>query len=171
MAAHEEQGERVVAIRRSGRRLVEPGGELAVGSSSIAPTLVDQPPTRNGRQPRPGIRGRAFGRPVVGGRDEGLLDSVVGGIEVARTPRERGEDPRREVAQQVLDGDRGGLGQRTPPACSRNSSISVAFDGPSSMIRRTWIGCWIGIPPGPGTAETRAAISSARSSESTSTIW
>ena len=39
------------------------------------------------------------------------------------------------------------------------------------MIRRTWIGCWVGTPPGPGTAESRAAISSARSSDSTSKIW
>jgi hypothetical protein len=39
------------------------------------------------------------------------------------------------------------------------------------MIRRTWIGCSIERPPGPGTADSFAAISIARASESTSTTW
>ena len=39
------------------------------------------------------------------------------------------------------------------------------------MTRRTWMGCCSGTPPGPGTADTSAAISRARSSVSTSITW
>ena len=39
------------------------------------------------------------------------------------------------------------------------------------MTWRTMIGCSVARPPGPGTAEILAAISIARASESTSTIW
>jgi len=44
-------------------------------------------------------------------------------------------------------------------------------DGASVIICRRWIGCWVAIPPGPGTAESFPAISIARSSDSTSMIW
>ena len=41
----------------------------------------------------------------------------------------------------------------------------------ASITCRTWIGCCVATPPGPGTAESFAAISIARASDSTSTIW
>jgi hypothetical protein len=54
---------------------------------------------------------------VVCSRDQGLLDRVLGGIEIARPPGQDGEDLRRQVAQQVLGNVR--VAQRTPPAVSR----------------------------------------------------
>jgi hypothetical protein len=39
---------------------------------------------------------------VVGGRDQRLLDRVLGGIEIAPSSGQDGEDLRRQVAQQVL---------------------------------------------------------------------
>ena len=53
----------------------------------------------------------------VGGGEQRLLDGVLGGVEVAVPARERAEDLRRQLAQQVLDA--GGSVQRSPPACSR----------------------------------------------------
>jgi hypothetical protein len=40
---------------------------------------------------------------VIGGRDECLLDGIIGGVEVARAPCQRAEDLRRQSAEQVLD--------------------------------------------------------------------
>jgi len=102
--------------------------------------------------------------------EEGLLNRILGGVEVAVPANERPEDLRRGLAQQVLETG-GGRVQLSPPTCSRNASISAASDGASVIICRTWIGCWVAIPSGPGTAESFPAISIARSSDSTSMIW
>src|SRR5439155_26884529 len=108
-------------------------------------------------------------RPVQGRREQRLLNGVLGGGEVAVPANERAEDLRRQLAQQVLDV---GLHlQFLPPAVCRYSSISAASLGVLVITCRTWIGCCVATPPGPGTAEIFAAISSARSSDSTSTIW
>jgi hypothetical protein len=40
---------------------------------------------------------------VFGRREERLLDRVLGGVEVAGSARERAEDLRRQLAQQVLE--------------------------------------------------------------------
>jgi len=40
---------------------------------------------------------------VIGRRDEGLLDGVIGRVEIARAPCQRAEDLRRQSAKQVLD--------------------------------------------------------------------
>ena len=181
MAAQEQQDERVVVLEDGG--LVDggrlPGGiallgdDLAVRARSLAAPLVDEPALRRAEQPAIRLRRDALAGPVVGGREERLLDRVLRRVEVARTARERAEDPRRKVAQQVLDAGLGGAGlaQTACPTCSRNAPISAAFDGASSMTWRTVIGCWVGTPFWPGTAESRAAISIARASDSTSTIW
>ena len=98
---------------------------------------------------RSGSRSRPFHR----GRGERLLYGVLGVGEVAVAPSDRAEGLRAELAQQTLD------------VCPGHTSGSGA---PSTW--RTSIGCWIGTPPGPGAAEARAAISSARSRLSTSII-
>jgi hypothetical protein len=72
---------------------------------------------------------------VFGGGQQGLLDGVLGRVEIARTACERAEDLRRQFAQQVLEV---GLNvQRALPTCSRNPYISLTFDGPWSMTCRT----------------------------------
>ena len=138
-------------------------------AGAIRPPRIDQPARGAAREPALRLLRDSRAGPAVGGRDERLLDGVLRRVEVAVPARERAKDPRREVAQQVLDLTL--RRQRWPPAVWAYSTISSGVDGPSSMIRRTWTGCCSGTPPGPGTAETRAAISRARSSDSTSTIW
>ena len=106
---------------------------------------LDQPAARAGRDAVP--------RPVHGRREQRLLDGILGGVEVAVPAGEHAEDLRRELAQQGLDV--GLARQRTPPrltALARGSAAASAK------------------PSGPGTAEYLAAISIARSSDSTSTI-
>ena len=64
-----------------------------------------------------------------------------------------------------------GPAARTPAAAPRRAPRSgqpSRSGGP--MTWRTSMGCRIGAPPGPGAADARAAISTARSAESTSTI-
>ena len=158
------------------RRLPLPRSGLTIGPGPFASPLVDEAVLGGREEPAVRRRRDALAGPVVGRRDERLLDGVVRRVEVARSPGERAEDPRRQVAQQVLDagpGDvpGGGLAQRACPTCSRNAPISAAFDGASSMTWRIVMGCWIGTPFSPGTADRRAAISIARASDSTSTIW
>ena len=98
---------------------------------------------------RPALRGHCVGR-----REHRLLHRVLGSAEVAEPPHDRGEDLRRGVAQQVLDVSR--------------SAHSSGIGAP--ITSRTSITVLIGLPPGPGAAEASAAISIARSSDSTSII-
>ena len=173
MAAQEQEDERVIVLGGIGRRLEPARALFPASTGTLTPALVDQPALGRLQQPAEGLVGDALAGPVVGGGEEGFLDRILGRVEVARLARERAEDPRRQVAQQVLDAGIGvgSPGQIAPPTCSRNAPISAAFDGASSMTWRTVIGCWVGTPCWPGTAESRAAISIARASVSTSTIW
>ena len=77
---------------------------------------------------------------------QGLLDGILAGVELPVAADETAEDPRRKLAQQVLDG---GLGLHT--------------SGGPSATRRTSIGDSV-------KATISAAISSARASSATSTI-
>src|SRR5262249_27392556 len=63
-------------------------GQLAGGDR-------DQPPKRFVRTP--------LGRPGRGRGDERLLGCVLGHVEMTVTSNQRAEDPRRELAQQVLE--------------------------------------------------------------------
>ena len=136
----------------------------------VASPLVDQPPLGGLDQPAARLLRNAVSRPVHGGREQRLLDGVLGGVEVAVPAHERAEDLRRQLAQQVLDARR--HVQRSPPA--------VLAGTPPSRRRRTarrpspaapGSAAAVATPSGPGTAEIFAAISIARASDSTSTIW
>ena len=152
MAAHEQHDQRVVPIRDlRRRRLLQRRQALAVPPGPFAAPLVDQPPLGGLDQPAARLRRNTVSRPVQGGREQRLLDGVLGGVEVAVPANERAEDLRRQLAQQVLDTGRNV--QRSPPTCCRNASISATSDGASSITCRTWIGCCVATPPGPGTAE------------------
>ncbi len=105
MAAEEEEQQRVVgAGRLRPVRLEQLGVLLATPARTFAADGVDhaargdlnQPVARAVRQPRLG--------PLAGGRDERLLDGVLGGVEVVVAPHEDAEDLRRELAQQALGG-------------------------------------------------------------------
>jgi len=154
-------GHRLFLGRRR-QSLPAPAGQLAA-------LEIDEPETGGPCQPAARVRRDAVTRPMVRGGQEGFLDGVLGRIEVPGSAGQRAKDLRRELAQQVLDIGRDV--QRRPPTCCRYVSISPTFDGDWSITCRTWIGCCVDTPPGPGTAEIFAAISMARASDSTSTIW
>ena len=155
VAAHEQQGERVVLLggrRRAGRRrdpVLRPRlrrvGVLALPARVLAARLVGHAPRRDGDQPG----ARALGEPVRGplrrGRQERLLDGVLAGVEPAVAPDEHAEDLRRELAQQVLDA---GVGAHI-------SVPAVSISGRSSTAAKRALG-------------QRAAISVARSTLSQS---
>ena len=133
------------------RGFLQRGDGLPVLSRPLAPPLVDQPPLGRLDQPATRARRDAIAGPVHRCGDQRLLDGILGGVEVAVSAGDHAEDLRRKLAQQDLD-----IGL---PAHARGAHSS-----------RTWIGCSSAVPPGPGTAEYRAAISIARSSDSTSTV-
>jgi hypothetical protein len=90
---------------------------LALPAGLFASRLVDDAQTRGPEQPAARIRRDSVARPVLSGGEERLLDRVISGVEVARSARERGEDLRRQLAQQVLDIRR--QVQRALPTCWR----------------------------------------------------
>ena len=94
-------------------------------------------------------------RPLGGRGEQRLLHRVLAVAEVAEATHDRGEDPRRRFAQQVLD-------------AWRSAHLRPSGSG-ASITSRTSIGCLIGTPPRAGAAETLAAISIARAGDSTST--
>lgn len=83
-------------------------------------------------------------RPLAGGRQQGLLHGVLGGVEVAVAADEGAEDLRRVAAQQVLD-----RGAHLPGAASRMGRITTSETGEPSGAGHWW---------------TRLAISVTRSS-------
>src|SRR5512133_2052502 len=170
MAAHEQHEQRVVLVGDCSRRdLLQRGKALSVRACAFTAPLVDHPPLGGLKQPGPRLRGNTVLRPVQRGREQRLLDCVLCSIEVTVAANERAKDLRRQLAQQVLDTGR--HVQRLPPTSWRYDSISATLRGALSITCRTWIGCCSATPSGPGTAESLAAISSARASDSTSTIW
>ena len=171
MAAHEQHDQRVVLV-----------GDLARGGSCSAARLsrslrdrslrqlVDQPPL--GGLDQPAARLRPERRPAASARRPRAAPP-------GRRPRRRrsrrtgGRARRGPAAPARAAGPRhrtGTFSARHPPCC-RYASISATSDGAWSITCRTWIGCCSATPSGPGTAEILAAISIARASDSTSTIW
>jgi hypothetical protein len=132
MAAHEEHDQRVVPIGDLGcRRLLPRREPLPVSPRLLAPPLVDQPPRRGLDEPPARMLRDSVSRPVPGRREQGLLDGVLGGGEVAGAAGQQAEDLRRQLAQQVLDV--GGHVQPSPPAVCRNASISATSAGARSI--------------------------------------
>ena len=104
MAAEEEQREGVVRVVGPARRGVPGHRDLALAAGAVRPPLVHQGTGGDGQQPGARLLGHALDGPPLGGREQRLLHRVLARVELAVPPRERAEDPRREVAQQVLDG-------------------------------------------------------------------
>jgi hypothetical protein len=119
MTAQEQNGERVVLLRRLARAadLEEGFGLLASAPSALAPPAVDQAPRRGGHEPRPGMVGHALLRPLRRRREQRLLHGILRGVELPVPAHQRAEDLRRELAQQILDAgsfDRHGRNARRP---------------------------------------------------------
>ena len=82
-----------------------------------------------------------------------LLERVLGGVEVLPPPDQTREHARDEGAQRALvQAARGLLGH-----------AGSVVGGASDMTSRTSIHSYSGVPPGPGSEETYAASSTARS--------
>ena len=94
-----------------------------VDTGPLAADLVDQPAARRPEEPGARVRRDPVAWPVVGGRDQRLLDGILGGVEVARAAGERAEDLRRQLAQQVLDG--GWDAQRAPPRARFEEAVHL----------------------------------------------
>ena len=121
-------------------------------------------------QPRPRrVRG-AVGRPLSGCGEQSLLDRVLGQVEMPVAAHQCPKHLWRTVAQQVLDGGRGGRVAPSGPvraqAWESNSTASSACD---SAIGRTSAYARAATPAGAGASTSRAAIATARSRLSHST--
>ena len=114
---------------------------LAALPGDLAAAGVDEPPRRDRGQPRARVARRVLG-PHPQRLQQRLLERVLGGVEVLAPPDHPREHPRDEGTQRALVDHH--------------------------MISRTSIHSYIGVPPGPGWEETYAAISTARSCDSTS---
>ena len=86
------------------------------------------------------------------GREQRLLHGVLGGSEIAEAPDDGAEHLRREFAQQMLGIDVPWLGGHSKSRYRGSSVLTL-------MICRTSIGILKVAPPGPGPADSRAAIS------------
>src|SRR4030095_6093058 len=128
---------------------------LAAPPCLFAAIDVGHPPARGLQQPAARVVRYSVALPVLGRRDPRLLYGVLGRAEVAVPADHHAEDLRRQLAQQIRDG-----------AGSGHSSLSM-----EPITWRTSIRCRSGTPPRPGAEDTCAAISTARSSDSTSTSW
>ena len=120
-------------------------GVLPPPAGLVAAQEVGQAARRDGDQPGARVVGAAVARPLLRGRQQRLLDRVLAGVEVAVAPDQRAEDLRHQRAQQVLGG-------RTAGHRSEAASCMIGFT--STRPNRA--------------KGTLAAISRARSSESTS---
>ncbi|KZM76648.1 hypothetical protein A0J59_20105 [Cellulosimicrobium sp. I38E] len=93
------------------RRRVAPRRRLLpTAPRDVGPDRVHEPAFRDAHEPGPRVVGDPVRRPAGRGREQRLLERVLGVGEVAATPDEEAEDARPEVPQQVLDrlGGRGG---------------------------------------------------------------
>ncbi len=163
VAAQEHEDQCVVAPRgRVGAGHRPGGGELlAAPARVVAAVLIRQPAGGDPDEPSERVVGLPLGGPGCGCGDQRLLHGVLGICEVAVTADEPTEDPRRKLAQQVLEARARGHGSGV--TARGHSSGSGALS-----TSRTSIGCRIGTPSGPGAADARAAISMARPTVSTS---
>ena len=128
MGAQEEQGEGFVLVLSmfvAGRRRdkfvtrhLRRGGLLTPPACLFAAHLVGQPARSNRYQPALRILGDTLRRPLDGGGEQRFLHRVLSQVEIAVTPDERAENPRRELAQQVLDSASGSRHHISVPASS-----------------------------------------------------
>ena len=84
----------------------------------FAAHLVGQPARSDRYQPALRILGDTLRRPLDGGGEQRFLHRVLSQVEIAVTPDERAENPRRELAQQVLDSVSGSRPHISVPASS-----------------------------------------------------
>src|SRR5438874_1018328 len=106
MAAQEQQRQRVVLVGglRFNRGPERRNDLLPAASRTFCPPVVDQPPRGDRYQPRPRVGRQPFVAPLERSREQRLLDCVFTSVELPVPPKQRAEDLRRQIAQQVLHG-------------------------------------------------------------------
>ena len=118
MTADEQQPQNVVAIMRA----VEPLGELLLGVIEIgdrlvlgqrlllaaAPDVVDRDVAPDHDQPRRGIARRAVLRPALQRAQAGVLERLLGGVEIAEIAQQRADRLGTRRGQRAIDP--GGIG-------------------------------------------------------------
>src|SRR5918997_4137160 len=159
MAAAEEQEEGVVALLGGGGLRLGVRRLLAAVAGGRAAGGVDEPRGRDRRQPRARVARRVRG-PHPQRLQQRLLQRVLGGIEVLAPPDQAREHLRDESPQRPL----------VQPSRRLVDHAASVVRGRSHMTSRTSIHSYSGSPPGPGSEETYAASSTARSRDSTSII-
>ena len=119
MAAREDEAQAVVLV--GGRVRGQGAQDLVAGIVGVAvghvgelldarvggarpPQAVERAPPRGDGQPGPDVARDAVARPGRGRVDVGVLEGVLGELEVAEVADERGEDPRPLVAAGAGEG-------------------------------------------------------------------
>jgi hypothetical protein len=111
MAAERQQDQRVIpqplGVGRGREQFLRQGPRgdrlFSLPAGPFAAELVGHPAGGDRDQPPRGAVGHPARGPLRRGGQQRLLDRVLGGLEVAEMPHQRGEDLRRQPAQQVLD--------------------------------------------------------------------
>jgi hypothetical protein len=76
---------------------------LAIVSRRLAPEPVDGVVAGGRDDPTAGVRWHAGARPALHGHDEGLLDRLLGEVDVAEKADQRGHRPAELGPENVLD--------------------------------------------------------------------
>jgi hypothetical protein len=118
MAADEQQPQDVVAVMRTVEPLGKPLlGIVEIGDISVlgqrllpagAPDVVDRHIAADHDQPRRGIARRAVLRPVFQRTQAGVLESLLGGVEIAEIAQQRADRLGARRGQRGIDP--GGVG-------------------------------------------------------------
>jgi hypothetical protein len=116
----------LVLLRVESRKLGDALG--AVGLRASASQAVDGPPSRRGRDPCRRVGRHTVARPGRDGGDEGVLDRVLGQLQVAELADERGQDGCALAAKRALGRRDGGVRARgahsgSRPAMGRTSTV------------------------------------------------
>ena len=132
----------------------DPRGKLLlpVLAGSVAAQLVDQLAGRDPDQPAGWAVRHPFAGPLLRCGEQRLPHRVLGGLEVPVVPYQRGEDPRRQLAQQALDvraghiswPDMSMIGRTSTPvnrASGNRDAISAAGSGLSQSTTKYPASC------------------------------
>ena len=110
MAAREHQrealvGHGVLLLGQLGHALLELAGELGLlgAQHRLAAQAVDRPALRGREDPRARLVGGPVLRPAIERDDVGVLDGLLGPVEVAEVADQAGEDAAPLVAEDLLE--------------------------------------------------------------------
>ena len=145
MTAQEQQQQRVIALLGRPLGLLDRHRLLACPARRLTAPCVDESPHGHGAQPGGRVTRRVLG-PDPQRLDDRLLHGILGSRELLPAAQQAGEHVRCERPDELVEPVRSPLGAPSQDITSRTSIHSYS-----------------GSPPGPGSDDTNAANSSARS--------